>query len=135
MMDLRCVDVACVLSTELWCISDYMTCRLGTLAKVYSGLMSLTFCSQISVFLLLEKNVCKIISNSSFCFLCCMVLVVYVMVCISLFILHCSECAMRMLRLGYLCSCILCVRDVVFLLTFQFGQHVNYYTFCISVYI
>jgi len=38
---LACVDVAFVvgwLSTELWWISNYMTCRLVTLAKVYSGL-------------------------------------------------------------------------------------------------
>ena len=62
------------------------------------------------------KNVCKMIPNSSFCFLCCTVLVVYVLVCISIFILYCSECAMRRLRLGYLCCCILCVHDVVFLL-------------------
>jgi len=87
------------------------------------------------LFVLLLKKVCKMIPNSSFCFLRCTVLVVYVLVCISIFILYCTECAMRRLRLGYLCCCILCIRDVVFLLTFQFGQHMNYYTFCISVYI
>jgi len=43
MMDLLCVDVARALGwwvLNCW-ISDYMTCRLGTLAKVYSGLRSL----------------------------------------------------------------------------------------------
>jgi hypothetical protein len=34
----------------LWCISDCMTCRLVTLAKVYCGLRSLTFSSSISGF-------------------------------------------------------------------------------------
>jgi len=48
---------------------------------------------------------------------------------------YCLECAMRMLRLGYLFRCILCVLDVVFLLNFQSGQHMNYYRFCTLIYI
>jgi hypothetical protein len=49
MMDLTCVDLACVLegvSTELWWISDYLVIS----AKVCSGLRSSTFSSSISVF-------------------------------------------------------------------------------------
>jgi hypothetical protein len=46
MMDLPCVDVACVLG---W-LSDYMRCRLVSLAKLYSGLRRLTLSSLISEF-------------------------------------------------------------------------------------
>ena len=56
-----------VVSTELWWLSDCMTCRLLTLAKVYGELRSLTFCSSISVFCCWK--VCKIHPSSSFCFL------------------------------------------------------------------
>ena len=44
---------------------------------------------------------------------------------------HCLECAMCMLRVGYLFSRILRVRDIVFLFIYQFGHHTNYYMFCI----
>jgi len=46
---------------------------------------------------------------------------------------YCLECAMRTLRVGYLFSCILCVRDVVFLFTSQSGQNMNHYMFCILI--
>ena len=36
--------------TELWWITDYLTCRLATVVEVYDGLRSLTFCLSISVF-------------------------------------------------------------------------------------
>ena len=45
-----CCLCAGVVSTEQWWISDCMTCRFVTMAKVGSGLRSLTCCSSISVF-------------------------------------------------------------------------------------
>jgi len=53
MMDFPCVDAGVVI-TELRWMSDYVTCRLVTLAKVYSGLMSFSFWSSISVFCCLK---------------------------------------------------------------------------------
>jgi hypothetical protein len=46
----RCCLCAGVVGTELWWISDCVTCRLVTSAKVYLGLRSLTVCLSISVF-------------------------------------------------------------------------------------
>jgi hypothetical protein len=81
------------------------------------------------------KCVCKMITNSSFCWFCCMVSVT-VWFCLHFRIhVNFSECAMRMLRLGYMFWCILCVGNFVFLLSFQFDQHKNYYRFCILIYI
>ena len=54
MMDLTCVDVACVLG---W-ISDYMMCYLVMLANVYSGLRLLIFSSSITVCCLFYGFVC-----------------------------------------------------------------------------
>jgi len=51
-MDLPYVGVSCM---RVWWelnwgwTSNYVVCRLVTLAKVYSGLRSLTFCSSISI--------------------------------------------------------------------------------------
>jgi len=51
-MDLRYVGVSCM---RVWWelnwgwTSNYVVCRLVTLAKVYSGLRSLTFCSSINI--------------------------------------------------------------------------------------
>ena len=68
-----CGLCAGVVSTELWWISDSMTCRLVTMANVFSGLKS-TFCSSICVwFFLVGKYVCKMTPNISYCFLCCTV--------------------------------------------------------------
>jgi hypothetical protein len=49
-----CCLYAGVVITELRWISEYVTWRLVTLAKLYSGLRSLTFWSSISVFCCLE---------------------------------------------------------------------------------
>jgi len=75
------------------------------------------------------------IPNSSFCFLCCVVLLVVWFGMHFRIRVYCLECAMRMLRLGYLFRCVLCVLDVVFLLTFQSGLHMNYCRFCTLIYI
>ena len=90
-----------MVSTELRWISDYKTCRLVTMAKVYSGLRSLTFCSSIRVFVG-GNSVCKMIPNSSFCFICCMVLIVAWFGLHFLIRVYCLECAMLVLRVGYL---------------------------------
>jgi len=37
-------------------------------------------------------------------------------------------------KIGLFVLSILCVRDVAFLMVFKFGQHMNYYTFCILIY-
>ena len=45
-----CSLCAGAVSTELWWVTDYMTCLLVTLVEVYGGLRSLAFCSSISLF-------------------------------------------------------------------------------------
>ena len=72
-----------------------------SLAKVYSGLRCFDFCSAILCYVG-EKFVRKMIPSSSFCCLCCMVLVA-VWFCLHFRIhVYCPECVMRMLRLGYM---------------------------------
>jgi hypothetical protein len=103
-----------------------------SLAKVCSVLRCFDFCSAILCYVG-GKFVCKMIPSSSFCCLCCMVLVA-VRFCLHFRIhVYCAECAMHMLILSYMFWCILCVRDVVFLLIFQYDQHANYYRFCILI--
>jgi len=63
-----------------------------------------------------EKFVSKRIPSSSFCFLCCMVLVVVWLGLHFCIHIYCLACVVHMLRLGYLFWCILCVCDVIFLL-------------------
>jgi len=70
------------------------------------------------------------IPSSSFCFLCCVILVAVWSGLHFRIHVYCLACAMRMLRLGYLFWCNLCFRYVVVLLNPQSGQqglHFNLY--------
>ena len=131
----RCGLCAGVVSTELWWVSNCITCPLVTMAKVHSGLRSLNFCSSICVvFFFVGKFVCKMIPKSSYCFLCCMVLVAVGFGLHFRIHVYCLEFSICMMRLGYLFWCILCVRDVVLLLIFQFDRHIKHYRFFILIY-
>ena len=123
-----------VVSTELWWILDYMTCCLVTLAKVYSGLRSLTFCSSISVFFC-----CKIcMQNDSQQFILFPLLHGFSS-CIVWFAFPYSCLLFRMCN-AYGETELLVLMYLVYsrcriLLNFQFDQHMNYYMLCILIYI
>jgi len=138
-MDLPCFGASSVLvESELklavGIVVLYVVYRLVTCAKAYRGFRSLTLCSSI---------------NTSCCWRTCMkndsqqfVLIPLLQVLNSSVVCsafpHSCPLFNMLRRKPKLCClfwCILCVLCVIFLLNFQFGQHMNYCRCCILVYI